>query len=70
LVAKTFGISDQWPEAGRIQFVDYRLRYGVDLPYALDGVTFDVRAKEKVGIVGRTGSGLFDLWLLLVKTMN
>jgi len=39
--------------------MDFRLRYGVDLPYVLDGVTFDVRAKEKVGIVGRTGSGRF-----------
>ena len=56
-MAKTFGISEHWPETGRIQFVDFRLRYGVDLPYALDGITFDITAKEKVGIVGRTGSG-------------
>lgn len=59
LVAKTFGISDRWPESGRIRFVDFRLRYGVDLPYVLDGVTFDVDANEKVGVVGRTGSGRY-----------
>jgi len=58
-VAKTFSVPDRWPETGRIQFVDFRLRYGVDLPYVLDGVSFDVAAKEKVGVVGRTGSGPF-----------
>jgi len=56
-VAKTFGVSDRWPESGRVEFVGVRLRYGVDLPCVLDGVTFDVRANEKVGVVGRTGSG-------------
>ena len=63
-MAKTFGISDHWPEVGRIQFVDFRLRYGVDLPYVLDGVTFDVRANETVGVVGRTGSGQFTASLM------
>ena len=57
LVAKTFGVPERWPEAGRVEFVDLRLRYGVDLPYVLDGVSLDVRANEKVGVVGRTGSG-------------
>jgi len=57
-MASTSGISDQWPDEGRIQFTDCRLRYGVDLPYVLDGITFNIRPLEKIGIVGRTGSGL------------
>jgi len=57
-MASTPRISDQWPDEGRIQFTDYRLRYGVDLPYVLDGVTFNIKALEKIGVVGRTGSGL------------
>ena len=57
-MASTSGISDQWPDEGAIQFSDYRLRYGVDLPYVLDGVTFNIKALEKIGVVGRTGSGL------------
>ena len=57
-MASTSVISDQWPYEGRIQFTDLRLRYGVDLPYVLDGVTFNVRALEKIGVVGRTGGGL------------
>ena len=57
-MASTSGISDQWPDEGTIQFTDYRLRYGVDLPYVLDGVTFNIKSLEKIGVVGRTGSGL------------
>ena len=56
--ASAFGISDLWPDEGQIQFTDYRLRYGIDLPYVLDGVTFNIKALEKIGVVGRTGSGL------------
>jgi len=57
-VAVTSDISDQWPDEGRIQFTDFRLRYGVGLPYSLDGVTFNVRSVEKIGVVGRTGAGM------------
>ena len=57
-MANTSAVSDQWPYEGRIQFTDFRLSYGVDLPYVLDGVTFNVRALEKIGVVGRTGAGL------------
>jgi len=57
-MASTSDLSDQWPDEGKIQFTDFRLRYGVALPCALDGVTFNVRALEKIGVVGRTGAGL------------
>lgn len=33
------------------------MRYGPDLPLALDNVSFRIESKEKVGIIGRTGSG-------------
>ena len=57
-MVSTSGISDQWPDEGTIQFSDFRLRYGVDLPYVLNGVTFSIRALEKIGVVGRTAAGL------------
>ena len=55
-MASTSDLSDQWPDEGRIQFTDFRLRYGVDLPYVLNGVTFSIRALEKIGVVGRTAA--------------
>ena len=57
-MANTFTVSNKWPDEGRIQFTDFRLRYGVDLPYVLDGVTFNIKALEKIGVVGRTAAGL------------
>ena len=57
-VTNTLNITDKWPDSGRIQFTNFRLRYGVNLPCVLNGVTFDIRALEKIGIVGRTGAGL------------
>lgn len=36
---------------------DLWLRYGADAPFVLKGLNFSIRSGEKVGIVGRTGSG-------------
>jgi len=33
------------------------MRYRDELPLVLQDVSFSVKAKEKIGIVGRTGSG-------------
>ena len=57
LVKQTFALPSKWPEHGEISFRDYKLRYSEGLPLALDDVTFQVRSREKVGIVGRTGAG-------------
>uniref|UniRef100_V5EU75 Multidrug resistance-associated protein n=2 Tax=Kalmanozyma brasiliensis (strain GHG001) TaxID=1365824 RepID=V5EU75_KALBG len=51
-----------WPSArARIVFDNVSLRYADDLPTVLKGVSFDVRPSEKVGIIGRTGSGKSSL---------
>jgi ATP-binding cassette subfamily C (CFTR/MRP) protein 1 len=42
-----------WPAAGAISFEDVQLAYRPELPLVLKGVSFDVKAGEKVGIVGR-----------------
>ena len=40
-----------------IQVEDLWLKYGDDLPFVLKGLNFSIRPGEKVGIIGRTGSG-------------
>jgi len=46
-----------WPEQGEIEFKDVDLKYRPNLDIVLDNLSFKVAAKEKIGIVGRTGSG-------------
>lgn len=50
--------SPDWPTRGKIVFKDVKMRYRPGLPLALKGLTFEIEHQEKVGIVGRTGSGM------------
>lgn len=46
---------EDWPKEGTISFRGVNFRYRDELPLVLKDVTFDVKAGERVGIVGRTG---------------
>ncbi|KAJ8941680.1 hypothetical protein NQ314_010326 [Rhamnusium bicolor] len=50
-------LPSNWPEEGRVEFRDVRLKYSESDPYVLKDLNFVVEPKEKVGIVGRTGAG-------------
>lgn len=39
------------------------MRYQENLPLVLNRISCTIRPKEKVGIVGRTGSGRPEFWL-------
>ncbi|KAG2178689.1 hypothetical protein INT44_001842 [Umbelopsis vinacea] len=56
-----------WPEQGIIEFKDLHVKYAPDLETVLRGVSFKVKPKEKVGIVGRTGSGKSTIALSLFR---
>lgn len=49
--------SNLWPEYGKIEFKNVTLRYFADEPPVLKNLTFTINAKEKIGVVGRTGAG-------------
>jgi ABC-type multidrug transport system fused ATPase/permease subunit len=49
--------SRQWPHAGHVQFQSFTLSHRPGLEPALKDVNLDIKAGEKVGIVGRTGAG-------------
>ncbi|KAJ1905062.1 hypothetical protein LPJ81_002131, partial [Coemansia sp. IMI 209127] len=60
----------QWPDRGAIRFADYSMRYGAQMPRALDGVTLDIQPGEKIGIVGRTGAGKSSLAKALFRLVE
>lgn len=53
-----------------MEFQQVILAYRAGLPNALDGVSFTVYPGEKVGIVGRTGSGKSTLFLALFRMVE
>ncbi|XP_077017993.1 ATP-binding cassette sub-family C member 10 isoform X2 [Tamandua tetradactyla] len=59
-----------WLTQGSIEFEDVVLTYRPGLPNALDRVTFHVQPGEKLGIVGRTGSGKSSLLLVLFRLLE
>ncbi|XP_046823149.1 probable multidrug resistance-associated protein lethal(2)03659 isoform X2 [Vespa crabro] len=52
---------ENWPQQGKIEFKGVSMRYSLlESPVLMD-LTFFIKPKEKVGIVGRTGAGKSSL---------
>ncbi|KAI0633979.1 P-loop containing nucleoside triphosphate hydrolase protein [Trametes polyzona] len=56
-----------WPASGHLEVEKLSARYSEDGPQVLHEVTFEVASGERVGIVGRTGSGKSSLTLSLLR---
>lgn len=59
-----------WPQEGRIEFIDYSLRYRPETEMVLKNLSFEVKPKEKIGIVGRTGAGKSTICLALCRIVE
>ncbi|XP_032911459.1 ATP-binding cassette sub-family C member 10 isoform X3 [Catharus ustulatus] len=67
---KLVQVSADWPSKGLVEFQQVVLAYRAGLQNALDGVSFTVYPGEKLGIVGRTGSGKSTLFLALFRMVE
>ncbi|KAJ2811479.1 ATP-binding cassette glutathione S-conjugate transporter ycf1, partial [Coemansia furcata] len=59
-----------WPETGKIEFCRYSMRYRSELDLSLNELSFVIRSKEKIGIVGRTGAGKSSLTYALTRLVE
>uniref|UniRef100_A0A6Q2YIH7 ATP-binding cassette, sub-family C (CFTR/MRP), member 2 n=1 Tax=Esox lucius TaxID=8010 RepID=A0A6Q2YIH7_ESOLU len=62
--------SEKWPEAGRLRFENYKVRYRPELDLVLHGITCNIESTEKIGIVGRTGAGKSSLTNCLFRIIE
>ena len=68
--ANTPAHAEGWPSHGAVDAVKLFVRYTSSLPLVLKGITFQIPAGAKVGIVGRTGSGKSSLTMTLFRVIN
>lgn len=58
----------QWPSSGGIQFKGVNFKYFEEAPLVLRNLCFEIKPKEKIGIVGRTGAGKSSIIGSLFRT--
>ena len=59
-----------WPQKGKIEFINFSVKYRPDTEIVLKDMSFRIQGKEKVGIVGRTGSGKSTITLCLFRILE
>ena len=62
--------SKQWPGTGRIVMKSLHVKYRPELEVVLKGIDAEILPGEKVGVVGRTGSGKSTLMLSLLRLIE
>ncbi|KAF2095001.1 ATP-binding cassette glutathione S-conjugate transporter [Rhizodiscina lignyota] len=59
-----------WPSKGAVSFNDFSTRYREGLDLVLKNINLDIKAHEKIGVVGRTGAGKSSLTLSLFRIIE
>eukprot|EP00798_Chlamydomonas_sp_ICE-L_P013600 gene13600-19473_t len=59
-----------WPKFGGIKVDNLHMRYRADMPLVLKGISFNINPGDKVGLVGRTGSGKSSLLLVMLRMIE
>jgi ABC-type multidrug transport system fused ATPase/permease subunit len=66
----TVKVKDDWVTDGKITFNKVDLRYRKDTEIALNQLSFDIEAGQKVGVCGRTGAGKSTVSMALSRIVE
>ena len=68
---KIYSLEDKsWPNEGNVIYENYSMKYRPNCDLALKDINININSKEKIGIVGRTGSGKSSLALSLFRIVE
>ena len=56
--------------SGKVNFINYSVKYRPNTPLVLKNLNFEIKPMEKIGVVGRTGSGKSTLCLCLFRLLE
>ncbi|RDX86659.1 ABC transporter C family member 14, partial [Mucuna pruriens] len=59
-----------WPSQGNIELKNLQVRYRPNTPLVLKGVSLTIQGGEKIGVVGRTGSGKSTMIQVLFRLIE
>ena len=59
-----------FPSSSTLEFRNYSMRYRKELPLVLKNVSFTISEGEKIGIVGRTGSGKSSILVSIFRIVE
>lgn len=59
-----------WPTLGSIEIRNLSVRYRPETPFVLRDLNLKISSREKIGIIGRTGSGKSTLFLALMRIIE
>lgn len=59
-----------WPSNGKVSYINYYMKYRPNCDMALKNINIEINPGEKIGVVGRTGSGKSSLTLSLFRIIE
>ena len=63
-------VKKNWPQIGKVKFEKYNANYRPDTPIILKDINYSFEGGEKIGIVGRTGSGKSSMVLAMARIIE
>ena len=63
-------IPKNWPNHGEVKFINYSVKYRPETSTVLKNINLTFNPGEKIGVVGRTGSGKSTLCLALFRILE
>ena len=63
-------VNQNWPQKGKVNFNNYNASYRPDTPIILKNINYEFNGGEKIGIVGRTGSGKSSMVLAMARIIE